>query len=127
MDKIYIFIIIFVIMLMILELIERRYPVKEQFCNQVDNTFNTNMDNNSSINFNSKKLNFKNFSTNGKHPPFQKCPSCRLDFDCTNYPYTVDDNNVSVCTNCIDRLDLDGNHQVLGRSAGRPRICRNLT
>lgn len=127
MDKIYIFIIIFIIMLIILEFIERNYPPKETFCNQVDNTFNTNMDNDSSINFNNKNLNFKNFSTNGKHPPFLKCPMCRLDFDCTNYPYNVDDNNVSVCTNCVDRLDLNGNNPVLGRSPGRPRVCRNLT
>ena len=129
MDKIYIFIIIFIIMLFVLELIERKYENKtpEPFCNKMDDGFNTDMDNDSSINFNNKNLNFKNFSTNGNHPPFLKCPMCQLDFDCTNYPYDVDDNNVSVCTNCIDRLDLNGNNPVLGRSPGRPRVCRNLT
>ena len=127
MDKIYIFIIIFIVVLIALELIERKYPKPEPFCNKMDDTFNTDMDNDSSINFNNKNLNFKNFSTNGRQPPFLKCPMCRLDFDCTNYPYNVDDNNVSVCTNCVDRLDLNGNNPVLGRSPGRPRVCRNLT
>ena len=123
MNKIYLLIIILIITLLILNYIENNYPIKENFCNNMDNTFNTNVNNDSSINFNNN-TNFKNFSTNGLFPPFQKCPICRLNFDCTNYPYEVDSNNVSVCTTCVEKNN--NNNYVLGRSPGRPRICRKL-
>ena len=33
----------------------------------------------------SKNINFKNFGTNGISPPYIKCPSCNLQFDCSNF------------------------------------------
>ncbi len=70
---------------------------------------------------------FSNFATNGTTPPFLQCPSCNLQFDCTNYPYKVDDKNMNVCSNCIEKIySNDLNMPVYARSNGRPRQCRNL-
>ena len=50
-----------------------------------------------SINFNKPKQ-FSNFTTNGITPSYIKCPSCVLQYDCTNFPNDVDDKNVSTAT-----------------------------
>ncbi len=76
---------------------------------------------------NSAHAQFSNFSTNGITPPFLQCPSCDLQFDCTNYPYEVDSKNANVCSNCITKIYSDDlNMPVYARSNGRPRQCRNL-
>ena len=85
--------------------------------------------NQSSVNFNyrAKNLNFKNFGTDGATPPYLKCPMCKLQFDCTSYPYKMSDKEGNVCTTCMDRIYMDEyNFPVLARTNGRPRVCRNL-
>lgn len=70
---------------------------------------------------------FSNFATDGITPPFLQCPSCNLQFDCSNYPYEVDQKNMNVCSNCISKIYSDDlNMPVYARSNGRPRQCRNL-
>lgn len=83
------------------------------------------------INFNSSNspthAQFSNFTTNGITPPFLKCPSCKLQYQCANYPYEVSDKNESVCSNCVSRVFMDQNNfPVYARSNGRPRQCRDL-
>ena len=80
------------------------------------------------VNINSgQNLNFKNFTTNGITPSFLKCATCNLQYDCANYPYDVDEKNASVCTKCYEKISLDGNnYPVYAKSAGKPRVCRNL-
>lgn len=79
------------------------------------------------INTNPNTLNFKNFGTNGITPPFLKCSSCNLQFDCANYPYDVDDKNASVCTSCFNKISLNNeNYPVYAKAVGRPRLCQNL-
>ena len=77
--------------------------------------------------YNSNNLNFKNFTTNGAVPSFLKCPSCTLQYDCTNYPYDVDDKNVNTCTKCYDNVSMtNDNFPVYAKSVGKPRVCKNL-
>ena len=86
-------------------------------------------DYNSSVNFNLKKNNigFKNFGTNGVIPPYLKCPMCKLQFDCTGYPYDISEKEGNVCTTCMEKIYLDEyNFPVLARANGRPRVCRDL-
>ncbi len=72
-------------------------------------------------------LNFRNFGTNGITPPFLKCPSCHLQFDCSNYPYEVDDKNVSVCTSCYNKISVNNdNYPVYAKAVGKPRLCQKL-
>ncbi len=79
------------------------------------------------INSNPNNLNFKNFGTNGITPPFLKCSSCNLQYNCSNYPYDVDDNNASVCTSCYNKISVDdNNYPVYAKAVGRPRLCQNL-
>ena len=79
------------------------------------------------VNLNNKNLNFKNFGTNGITPPFLKCPSCNLQFKCSDYPYEVDDKNESVCHNCHQKISYNNNNfPVYAKSVGKPRVCRNL-
>ena len=83
--------------------------------------------NDSSINFNKPNINFQNFGTSGLAPPFMKCPLCKLQFDCTAYPYKISEQKGNICTTCMDRIFLDQyNFPVLARANGRPRVCRNL-
>ena len=83
--------------------------------------------NDSSINFNNKNVNFKNFGTDGVAPPYMKCPMCKLQFDCTSYPYKISEQKGNICTTCIDRVYMNQyNFPVLARANGRPRVCRNL-
>ena len=73
------------------------------------------------------KLNFSNFGTNGIEPPYVKCPSCSLQFDCSNYPYDMSDKNGNVCTTCFEKTFLDSNNMpVYSRAVGKPRVCKNL-
>jgi hypothetical protein len=75
----------------------------------------------------SKNINFKNFGTNGISPPYIKCPSCELQFDCSNFPYEMDDTYTSVCTKCNEKKFLDENNfPVYAKSLGRPRARRAL-
>ena len=80
------------------------------------------------VNINSNSnMNFKNFGTNGITPPFLKCSSCNLQFDCSNYPYEVDDKNASVCTSCHDKISVNNNnYPVYAKAVGKPRLCKNL-
>jgi cbb3-type cytochrome oxidase subunit 3 len=76
---------------------------------------------------NSNNLNFKNFGTNGIIPPFLKCSSCELQYNCTNFPYDADDKNMSVCQKCYTKTYCNANNEpVYAKSAGKPRVCRNL-
>ena len=79
------------------------------------------------INTGQNTLNFKNFGTNGITPPFLKCSSCNLQFDCSNFPYEVDDKNTSVCTSCFNKISLNNeNYPVYAKAVGKPRVCKNL-
>ena len=68
-----------------------------------------------------------NFGTNGVTPSFLRCPACDLQYDCSNFPYDVDDKNMSVCTKCHEKVSLDNNNfPVYAKSVGKPRVCKNL-
>lgn len=74
-----------------------------------------------------KNLNFKNFTTNGITPPFLKCPSCNLQYQCTDYPYNVDEKNGNVCHTCSEKISYNSNNfPVYAKAVGQPRICKNL-
>jgi hypothetical protein len=76
---------------------------------------------------NNNNLNFKNFGTNGITPPFLKCPSCELQYDCSNFPYEIDDKNMSVCQKCYTKITMNSyNQPVYAKAAGKPRVCKNL-
>ena len=144
MDQIYFWILILLFIILILDYTDKYFKNKENFSNSdsdmISNStiapyyeenrlytyeppYSTN-----AVNINSgQNLNFKNFGTNGITPPFLKCSSCNLQFDCSNYPYEVDDKNASVCTRCTDKVSLDNNNlPVYAKSVGKPRVCRNL-
>lgn len=143
MDQIYLWIIILFAVILILDYSERfmKKSKKENFDNQSDpkkslpiyyeenrlNVYEPPYSTNA-ININrGQHANFSNFGTNGVTPPFLKCPSCSLQFDCSNYPYDVDDKNGNVCTKCYEKVFLDNNNMpVYSRAAGKPRICKNL-
>jgi len=75
----------------------------------------------------SGRLNFSNFGTNGVEPPYVKCPTCNIQFDCSNYPYEMSDKNGNVCTTCYEKTFLDNNNMpVFSRAVGKPRVCRQL-
>ena len=127
MDSLYVMIIVFTFLLIFLHYREKKYS-REPFYNKDNNSINNIEDNSinniSSVNFN-KKLDFSDFSVDGKQP-FMQCHMCNIDFDCTNYPYNVDEANMSVCTQCTNSLDSYIKPMVLAKSAGRPRQCREL-
>jgi len=143
MDQIYFWILILFFIILILDYSDKYFKKKENFTNEnnqiSDSTvppyyeenrlyvyeppYSTNAVNISS----NKNLNFKNFGTNGITPPFLKCPSCNLQYDCSNYPYDVDDKNGSVCTKCYEKVSLNNNnYPVYSKGVGKPRVCRNL-
>ncbi len=80
------------------------------------------------------------FGTSGKRPSYVglanpdtyqgnylNCPSCQLQFDCTNYPYEVDPKHGAVCSSCIEKkLYNEFNLPVYAKSVGSPRKCRDL-
>jgi len=141
MDQIYFWILILFLMILILDYSDKYLNNKENFSNtEISNStvapyyeenrlyvyeppYSTN-----AVNINSNQnLHFKNFGTNGITPPFVKCPACNLQYDCSNYPYDVDDKNESVCTRCTDKISLNNNnYPVYAKSVGRPRVCKNL-
>ena len=93
----------------------------------------------SAVNLRSSKQ-FGTFGTSGKRPSFiglanpdtyegqyMTCPGCQLQFDCSNYPYEVDEKHGAVCTNCIEkRMYNEFNLPVFAKSIGSPRVCRDL-
>ena len=117
-------IIVVAILLFYLDYRERNYNKNNEGFTNIDDGFNTSFNNNSSVNFN-KKLNFSNFSTNG-NSPYINCPLNGIDFNCTNYPYNLSNQNMSVCTNSINQNTNNVNLKVLAKSAGRPRQCKDL-
>lgn len=142
MDKIYFWILILFFIILVLDYSDKYFKRKENFENE-NNISNSTIPpyyeenrlyvfeppyTTNAVNINSNKnLNFKNFGTNGITPPFLKCPTCNLQFDCSNYPYEVDDKNASVCNSCYEATSLDNNNMpVYSRANGRPRVCRNL-
>jgi hypothetical protein len=141
MDQIYFWIIILFFIILILDYTDKYFKNKENFTNNTisNSTIAPYYEENrlyvyeppytsNAVNISTNKnLGFKNFGTNGITPPFLKCPSCNLQFSCTNYPYGVDDKNESVCTSCNEKISLDNNNMpVYSRAVGKPRVCRNL-
>jgi len=142
MDQIYFWILILFFIILILDYSDKYFKNKENFDNKEtisDSTVAPYYEENrlyvyeppyttNAVNIsNSNNLNFKNFGTNGITPPFLKCPSCNLQFDCSNYPYDVDDKNASVCTSCYDKISYNSNnYPVYAKGVGKPRVCKNL-
>ena len=146
MDQIYFWIIILFLIILFLDYCEKNYKnnkiQKENFINLNESISNSTMppyyeedrlnvfypiNTSNSININNKNLNFKNFGTSGQTPPYLKCPSCNLQFQCSDYPYEVDDKNQNVCHNCYEKITYDNNNfPVYAKSVGKPRVCRNL-
>lgn len=123
MKHIYIMILVFTIFLIYLDYRERYHSslqVKENYCNKMDDSLNRTMDNKNSINLSKKQT---NFTTNGPNP-FLKCPQCHLSFDCSNYPYQIDDKYQTLCMTCHDKNS--DTYKVLAKQPGRPRSCKNL-
>ena len=140
MDQIYFWIIILFIIILILDFTDK-YFKKENFTNNEisDSTIAPYYEENrlytyeppystNAVNISSdKNLNFKNFTTNGVTPSFLRCPACELQYDCSNFPYDVDDKNKSVCTKCYEKVSFDNNNMpVYAKSVGKPRVCKNL-
>lgn len=76
------------------------------------------------VNFNKKTL---GYGVDGVDPPYLKCPMCSIQFDCTSYPYNINDKNENVCTTCREKYVMNGNNfPVFARANGRPRQCRDL-
>lgn len=151
----YIYVILILILLLILLEYGQRYlknqkegfTNKEKFENPNSNIY---FEENALINFgdnitgsavNLQKANkATTFGTSGKHPSYVglanadtyqgnylNCPSCQLQFDCTNYPYEVDERHGAVCTSCIEkRMYNEFNLPVYAKSVGSPRKCRDL-
>ena len=129
MKTIYIMILVFLVVLFYLDYREKNFyynkenfinTSKEYYCNKMDNSFNITMNNPNSINLDKKQ---NNFTTNGLYP-FLRCPQCFMKFDCSNYPYNIDDNNKTLCTTCIDKNNAP--FKVLTKQPGRPRNCQIL-
>lgn len=81
------------------------------------------------INYNNKNMNFRNFGISHDAPPFLKCPSCNLQFQCTDNPHDIntDNKNENVCHNCFEKTSYNSlNFPVYAKSVGKPRVCRNL-
>jgi len=140
MDQIYFWIIILFIIILVLDYSDK-YFKKEHFTNNQisDSTISPYYEENrlyvyeppystNAVNISSdKNLNFKNFGTNGVTPSFLRCPACELQYDCSNFPYEVDDKNASVCTKCYQKISLNNNNlPVYAKAVGKPRVCKNL-
>lgn len=139
MDQIYFWIVILFLVIIFLDFCEKRNK-KEKFTNinhqpmsdyKIPPYFeenklktNTYANTNSSINFNNKNINFKNFTTDSQTPPYLKCSLCKLDFDCVDYPFETDNNHQNVCHKCNNNVCM--NNFVYAKSAGKPRVCRSL-
>jgi hypothetical protein len=84
---------------------------------------------NNSVNLR-KPINYGNFTKFGKIPPNPVATTCFLDFNCSNYPYDVDERSENVCKRCIPH-PLKQNYDksatyVMGREAGLPRQIRKI-
>jgi hypothetical protein len=72
----------------------------------------------------------KNFQNFAESPPNPLCNNCNLNYNCMNLPYTqLSDTHQNVCTRCgVPTVQNYYNEQekitVMGRSAGRGRVCR---
>jgi len=100
---------------------------EENRLNVYQPTISTNAVNLSTAASDPGRLNFSNFGTNGIEPPYVKCPTCNIQFDCSNYPYEMSDKNGNVCTTCYEKTFLDNNNMpVFSRAVGKPRVCRKL-
>jgi hypothetical protein len=142
MDQIYFWILILFFIILVLDFSDKYFKNKENFSNAeiISNStvapyyeenrlyvyeppYSTN-----AVNiYSNQNLNFKNFTTNGVTPSYIKCPSCELQYDCSNYPYDVDDKNMSVCTKCNEKVSVNNNNfPVYAKAVGRPRVCKNL-
>ena len=142
MDQIYFWILILFFIILILDYSDKYFKNRENFNNKEiisDSTVPPYYEENrlyvfeppyttNAVNISTNKnLNFKNFGTNGITPPFLKCPSCSLQFSCSNYPYGVDEKNETVCRSCGENVSMDNNNMpVYSRAVGKPRVCRNL-
>jgi len=145
MDQIYFWILILFFIILILDYSDKYFKKKEYFNNNIpnntisDSTIQPYYEENrlfvyeppyssNSVNLSTNQnLGFKNFGTNGIAPPFLKCPSCKLQYDCSNYPYDVDDKNASVCKTCTHKISLDANNMpVYSKAVGKPRVCKDL-
>ena len=133
METIYFIIFIFLILLFYLDYREKNYNYHlnnnynknekfENYCNKTENNLNRTMNDNNSINLDKKQ---SNFTTNGLNP-FLKCSQCFMDFDCSNYPYIIDNKNNTLCTTCIDKNSDPFKNKILSKQPGRPRNCQNL-
>jgi len=146
MDQIYFWIIILFIIILVLDYSEKIYNKKKEhfepqvFTPKISNStkppyneenrlnvykpvYSTNAVNLSP----NKNLNFKNFGTNGITPPFLKCPSCNLQYQCSDYPYDIDEKHGNVCHKCFEKVSFNNNNfPVYAKSVGRPRVCRDL-
>ena len=142
MDQIYFWILILFFIILVLDFSDKYFKNKENFSNAEiisDSTVAPYYEENrlyvyeppystNAVNiYSNQNLNFKNFTTNGVTPSYIKCPSCELQYDSSNYPYDVDDNNASVCTKCYNKISVNNdNYPVYARAAGKPRLCKNL-
>mgnify|MGYP000884379347 FL=1 len=145
MDQIYFWIIILFLVILFLDYYEKKNKTKEHFEPDIkngqisDSTLPPYFEENrlsvykpiystNAVNINSNKnLNFKNFTTNGITPPYLKCPSCSLQYQCSDYPYNVDEKNENVCHSCNEKISYNSNNfPVYAKSVGKPRVCRDL-
>lgn len=142
MDQIYFWILILFFIILILDYSDKYFKKKENFENKQiisDSTVPPYYEENrlyvyeppyssNSVNlYTNNNIGFSNFTTNGVTPSYIKCPSCELQYDCTNYPYDVDDQNMNVCTKCNEKVSVNNNnYPVYAKAVGRPRVCKNL-
>ncbi len=151
MDQIYFWILILFVMICVLDISERFFKresnIKENFGNRWSDGISQPFyeenrlveyvppitTNSVNLHLNTQPPNyahtqFSNFTTNGYYPPFLKCSSCNLQYNCSDYPYEVDEKNMNVCSNCLEKINLnDLNMPVYARANGRPRQCKDLT
>lgn len=131
MNNMSIWIFLLIVLIFVLEYLDNNYLRKEKFSNLYKETNLITTEPQSTpnaININSKNNYFKNFGTIGNDPPYLKCPSCNIQYDCTNFPYSVDKEHKNVCTNCYEKIYMDPYYdvRVMSRSVGSPRKCRNI-
>jgi hypothetical protein len=125
-DPVYIVCGILFIVILALDMRDKRYRNKEDFMGG-----SWGKEPISNINF-GKHNNYGNFGTDGFYPPKMRCYDQQLDFNCSNYVYNWNDKNMNVCKN---QKNSNGAYlpdskyiptYVLGRSVGKPRQCRKL-
>ncbi len=135
MDSIYVGISVIFMIIIMLDYWDR-YPKIEKFENYNINGANL-IDytaiSSGAINIGSVSKNFSNFTKFGDYPSIPLCKNCKLDYDCVNYPYDIDNNQtyMNVCTRCKTNNShiMDETYEpiiVAARSAGRPRVSRAI-